>query len=283
MLSLDTVYNTGIIKPPPMVELGRLPNLRRLIIPDKGKILIDGDLNRADVYGVAYESGDEALKEKLREEQRDPSKDLHTQNCLDIYGVVTYEKRRFSKIFCHAADYGATAYAIARQIGVTQKETEFAMGRWFGKHPEIPKWHGKVETTLRATREIRNPFGFRRKFFDRIESCRNEALAWSPQSTVAHIINVALCEISENHRWIEILLQVHDSLTNQADRDRLEEALVVLRAAMSVTIPYPNEPLIIPVGFSVSDKSWGHVESSDYWRAKTEYESWFGRRYGHGV
>ena len=83
----------------------------------------------------------------------------------------------------------------------------------------------------------------------------NEAAAWIPQSTVAIIINHAYKNIFLNLPQVDVLLQVHDSLAGQFPSSRPDLAEAILQEA-SIVVPYPD-PLIIPVGIKLSDKSWG--------------------------
>jgi DNA polymerase I-like protein with 3'-5' exonuclease and polymerase domains len=132
--------------------------------------------------------------------------------------------------------------------------------RWFQAHPGIKHWHVRVERSLRETRSVSNRFGYRRVYFDRVEGLLPEALAWIPQSTVAIVINEVWAYITSHFPWIEILLQVHDSLVGQFLTNRFEEAQrAVAEAGASVVIPYSN-PLTIPLGMKISTKSWGDVE-----------------------
>ena len=44
-----------------------LPNVKKMFIPDEGYTIIDADLEKADAQIVAWESGDEELKQIFRE------------------------------------------------------------------------------------------------------------------------------------------------------------------------------------------------------------------------
>lgn len=240
----------------------RLPNLRDLIIPDTNFTIVDEDLNRADVQVVAWDSGDEALKAKLLEERRDPTKDLHTTNAIDIFeGKCDKKYRDLGKKIVHAADYLVTPKSLAQQTGILVREAEVFIGRWYRQHPDIPKWHRRIERQLAETREVRNAFGFRRFFMGRVDDCLPEAVAWIPQSTVALVINHALCNIAENldQSRVQLLLQVHDSLTLQIYTPELQLWLSRVAEQSKIVVPYPD-PLTIPTSFKQSDKSWGQCK-----------------------
>lgn len=240
-----------------LVEVGKIPNQRRLIIPDPGMTMIDMDLDRADAQFVAWEANDRALKDILK-----AGEDLHLQNAKDIWGSHVKKKgpeRQLAKRFCHAVNYGAYPKKLARALGIDLKLADWIYGRWFFLHPGIRAWHNRTRDNLARTRTVYNPFGFRRYFFDRPENCLNEALAWSPQSAVGIIINTAWANIDDNVKDVEVLMQVHDSLTMQAPSKLVHSLLPDIQRQSLITVPY-DDPLIIPVGFKLSEESWGDAE-----------------------
>lgn len=145
--------------------------------------------------------------------------------------------------------------------GLLVHETEVMQNRWFGAHPGIKRWHRRTEANLASSRSVRNAFGYVRFYFDRIEECLPEALAWVPQSTVAIVINKILVALHENARHLVTLrLQVHDSLVITYPRHLHPGAFESIRPLTRVVVPYPD-PLVIPVSFKASDESWGDCKS----------------------
>jgi len=55
------------------------------------------------------------------------------------------------------------------------------------------------------------------------------------------------------------LIQVHDSLAGQFKTFRKAEEVENLKKLARVEVPY-EEPLIIPVGVKLSEKSWGDAK-----------------------
>ncbi len=240
-----------------MIPTAHLPNLRAMFIPDHGYTICDIDQAGADAQVVAWESEDEALKAKFRS-----GKKVHALNAIDIFGAPAgpdgkrepYYTR--AKMGVHATNYGAGARTVAMSLGITTHEAERFQARWFSIHPGIKDWHHRVHSELEATHSIRNPFGYRRRYFDRTDNVFKEALAWVPQSTVACVTNRAWDAIDASGLPAEVLLQVHDSLVLQIPSRILSETLKALRPLISIAIPY-QDPLTIPWSIKVSAKSWG--------------------------
>ena len=241
-----------------------LPNLRKMFIPDEGYTIIDADLAKADVQVVAWEADDEVLKQMFRE-----GVNLHEENAKVIYNTTKPTKEQYNKAKAgvHATDYDVNASTLKHTLNSTQHEAELFIKAWFSAHPKIKDWQTRVETTLRQTKTVTNAFGYRYYFFDRIidqwgklnKKLFHEALAWSPQSTVAIVTNYGLLNIEENLPQVELLLQVHDSLVMQAPTSLCPGIFSEILTQMDIEVPF-DDPLHIPVFLAVSEKSWGHIE-----------------------
>jgi len=229
------------------------PNVRKWFIPDPGYTMFDADLQQADAQIVAWEANDDELKEIFR----DPSRDLHNENAEVLFGKLTPHSRQMAKTGVHAADYGASARTLARALGITMAMAEAFLRRWFGAHPKIKDWHKRIELELQTTRTVSNKFGFKIRYFGRVDTLLPEALAWIPQSTVAHIINVGL-NLLDAHPDVIPLIQVHDSIVGQF-KHTFYPRRSEIRDALLVTVPY-DDPLIIGVDITCSSKSWGHCK-----------------------
>lgn len=241
----------------------KLPNLRRMFIPDEGMLLFDADLAGADAQVVAWEANDEDLKAKFRSGEK-----IHALNAKDMYGTAAgpdgkkapYYKN--AKMGTHLSNYGGTPRTLSKSCAMLIHEAELFQRRWFELHPGIKDWQNRVMSNLQSTGIIENRFGFRRIFYDRPDSVYTNALAWIPQSTIAIIIHKAMDAIIRNLRRVELLLQVHDSLVGQFPIAYKDLYLPKIAENMLVPVPY-EDPLIISTSLDISLKSWGDLES---WR-----------------
>lgn len=242
-------------------SLFNFPNVRRMIIPDPGMELFDVDLAGADAQIVAWEAEDDDLKAKFRSGQK-----IHALNAKDIYGRdagpdgkrAPYYKK--AKMGTHLSNYGGRPPTLSKALGMTIHEAEAFQRRWFQMHPGIKTWHLEVENSLMTTRSVRNKFGFRRFYPDRIEGLLPQALAWIPQSSIAIVITTGLCNIAESGSSMQLLLQVHDSLVGQYPKAERFINMPILRRCLKVVVPY-NDPLIIDTSIELSTKSWGDLVS----------------------
>lgn len=239
-----------------------LPNVRKLLIPDAGYTLFEGDLAGADAQVVAWEAEDEDLKAAFRS-----GVDVHAKNAEDMLGPEFTrltghsrdQKRQDNKRAVHATNYGGAARTLATTLGWTVHQSELFQRRWFTLHPGIKtKFQGKVQAALNRNRTVVNPYKFRRVFFDRADTCYTEALAWIPQSTVALTTYLGAFQLEARYPKVQILLQVHDSLVFQFPSGSIPPAQEI-STTLQVKTPY-EDPLYIPWGLSSSTKSWGDCE-----------------------
>lgn len=240
----------------------KLPVLRRLIIPEPGMTLLDLDLSAADAQIVAWDSGDELLKKQLRT----PNFDLYTETDSDLWRDPRLPKDRGLRKNCvHSADYGASYKTIADKYIGDRSVAKNWLARWFRLHPSIKAWQRRVQFDLERTREVKNVWGFRRVYTDRLDpTLLHQALAWIGQSTVAITINKILLRIDAAEQrsalpcWI--LLQDHDNLVMQCPTSELETVATEVLRLSRVPIPFPD-PLTIPAALKASSRSWADVKT----------------------
>lgn len=245
-----------------------MPNVRRMFKPDPGFIIGEVDLKSADAQIVAWDADDPILKQMFRESVK-----IHAENAKMLFGGNAgpdgkrepYYTR--AKVGVHATNYVCSARTLAAELGITVHEADEFQRRWFAIHPWIRAWHERIESELQANRQVRNKFGFRRYYFDRIESLLSEAVAWIPQSTVAHVCDRAMIATEHNLPAIQILLQVHDSFVFQCPVPLWPTVKQAMIPHLRVVVPY-DDPLIIPFDLKTSTKSWGHAESESWAEVK---------------
>jgi DNA polymerase I-like protein with 3'-5' exonuclease and polymerase domains/uracil-DNA glycosylase len=241
-------------------EFEGLPNIRKLFLADPGMEMFDIDLDSADLRIVVWESDclemkamfSENLKpyvEVAKEYYHDPSINKH------------HPSYKLFKALCHGTNYLGSASGLAGQIGLVTHEIDRIQKWYYGKFPEIKIWQDDLCAQLRSNRYVRNVFGYRIYFFDRIEgTIYNQAVAAVPQSTVACLINRGYHNLATKSPEIPVLLQVHDSLTGQYPIANRDEAIPKIISHCSIPLEYPSGTLTIPVGIKTSTISWGDCQ-----------------------
>ncbi len=234
-----------------------LPNVRSLFIPDPGMTFFDIDLSSADLRIVVWEADEPEMKAMLKE-----GLDPYTEIAKEFYHDPSITKkdprRQTFKSFAHGTNYLGTAKGLAERLGLSVHESEKTQKWYFGRFKKIKQWQDDLCDQVTKRRMVQNVFGYRCHFFDRIEgTIFNQAAAWIPQSTVGCLINRGYVKIHETLPEVEILLQVHDSLAGQYPTHLGDWMANKIVEAAEIPLPYPGDPLVIPVGVKTSTKSWG--------------------------
>ena len=243
----------------------RLPNIRKIFVPDPGYVLFDKDLSKADLRIVTWESDEGEMKAMLK-----AGKDPYVEIAREFYRDPTIKKTREDgtkdpryrtfKSFAHGTHYLGTPHGLASRLGLTVAQAERTQRWYLDRFPRIRAWQQEFCKALTSRRYVQNIFGYRRYFFGRIDdAAMREAIAWLPQSTVALYINRIWMNIYERHKYIWVLLQVHDSLVGQFPAHMEGQAMKDLESASQIVLPY-DDPLVIPTGTKVSRVSWGDCE-----------------------
>lgn len=234
----------------------KLPNVRKLFIPDPGKTFFDIDLSSADLRIVTWEADEPEMKAMLK-----AGLDPYTEIAKEFYNDPRINKkdprRQTFKSFAHGTNYLGTAKGLAERLGLGVHEAERTQKWYFSRFPKIKQWQDDLKDQVTKRRMVQNVFGYRQYFFDRIEgTIFNQAAAWIPQSTVACLINRGYVAVDRELPEVDILLQVHDSLAGQFDTAHPELGERI-RELCQIELPYPGDPCVIPVGLVKSDVSWG--------------------------
>lgn len=235
-----------------------LPNIRKLFLFDEGRIGFDLDGDSADLRIVTGESGCRQMQayfaagvkpyvEIAKEFYRDPTITKH------------HPSYKRMKALCHGSNYGGEPAGLSERIGLPVKDIERMQTWYFGMCPEIAQWQADIRSQCEHRGWIENPFGYRLYRWDRVSrKIFNEFLAWTPQSTVGILINKIAYRIDKEIPEVELLLQVHDSLTGQYSQhlgDPMRRRILAL--AESVVIPCKSGPITVPAGMKTSTTSWG--------------------------
>ena len=108
---------------------------------------------------------------------------------------------KIGKMVCHASSYRMRERTFQLQtlkqshgtLTLSLQECKVFLGFFATLFPEIIEWQDEIEFNIRAKRELRNLFGYPRRFERTItDSYIREGISWIPQSTVGCITHAAI-------------------------------------------------------------------------------------------
>jgi DNA polymerase-1 len=200
--------------------LGR--EIRAAFVAENGKILLSADYSQIELRIMAHFSRDAVLVEAFRN-----GEDIHARTAQEVFGVgplaQTGEHRRAAKAINFGIIYGLSAFGLAKQLGIEQKEAAQFINAYFTRYRGVKEYldHVLVETRksgiaktlfgrIRPIPEINSPQMQLRNFAERT------ALNSPLQGTAADLIKMAMISIRErlerNKLATRMILQVHDEL-----------------------------------------------------------------------
>ena len=225
--------------------------------------LISADYSQIELRVLAHLAGDEGLLDSFRRDA-----DIHTETAARIYQVppeeVSGEMRRQAKAVNFGVIYGISAFGLARNIKISNKEASVYIEAYFKQFPGVKAW---IDATLAQAREdgyVSTLLGRRRYLPDLKSSnpqARNaaERMAMNTpvQGSAADIIKLAMLAVDreqETHQ-ASMLLQVHDELVLEAPASNAEAVAEWLRQVMEAAYVL-KAPLKVDVGIG---KNWAEI------------------------
>ncbi len=214
-------------------ELGR--EIRAAFVAEKGNILLSADYSQIELRIMAHLSKDPVLVDAFRN-----GEDIHARTAQEVFGVgplaQTAEHRRAAKAINFGIIYGLSAFGLAQQLGIGQKEAAQFISAYFTRYRGVKQYLDNVLVETRKTSMAKTLFG-RIRPIPEINSpqmqlrnfAERTALNSPLQGTAADLIKLAMIAIDDRLRkeklTARMILQVHDELLFEApvkERQALE-------------------------------------------------------------
>ncbi|MFM8910768.1 MAG: DNA polymerase I [Gemmatimonadota bacterium] len=236
-------------------ELGK--DIRRGFVPRPGWTLLAADYSQIELRLLAHLSGDPAFVAAF-----EAGGDIHRQTASVIFGVpidaVTADMRARAKTINFATIYGQGAFALARQLGISNAEAKAFIETYFVRFAGVRAWLDQIVELARRQGYVETLFHRRRyipEILDRNFNTRSlgERLAQnSPiQGSAADLIKVAMIRIHEalprEGFTGKMLLQVHDELVFECPLDEVEALSAMVRREMTSAVALAV-PLVVDIG-----------------------------------
>ena len=221
-------------------ELGR--KIRQAFRADEGKVLVGADYSQIELRVLAHLSGDEALIEAFNNNE-----DIHKTTAARVLGIPIEEVKPIDRSRAKAVNfgviYGMSSFGLSEEINVTRKEAEAYIKEYFNKHPGVKSYMDSQIAFAKENGYSKTILGRKRKI-NEISASNfmvrqlGERLAMNTpiQGSAADIIKLAMNsvyrELKDKHPNSKLILQVHDELIIEADKDELEEIKEMLTRNM---------------------------------------------------
>lgn len=238
-------------------EAGR--RVRKAFVAPEGYKVVAIDYSQIELRIMAHISDSPGLKEAFAR-----GRDIHKATAAEVFGVsleeVTAEQRRRAKAVNFGLIYGMSAFGLARQLSIPQKDAQHYMDIYFERFPGVQdymdrtrkeaKQNGFVETIYGRRLylpEINAQNGMRRKAAERA------AINAPMQGSAADIMKKAMLDVAEWLKGYEgsdeifMTMQVHDELVFEIKADKVDTYVAELCKVMENTVKL-DVPLVAEAG-----------------------------------
>lgn len=241
--------------------------IREGFVADKDKKLIGIDYSQIELRVLAEMTQDENLILAYRE-----NKDLHEITARKIFGVneseaVTREQRTIAKTINFSLIYGKTAFGLAKELKIPQKDASTYIKTYFEQYPKVKVFEQETIEYAEKYGYVKTLFG-RKRGIEGINSrnrnikMQGERMAVNTviQGTAAEIIKKAMIDIYNEIKEktdIKLILQVHDELIFEVDEKKAETYKKQLEEFMKKCVEFKYSKL--DVNGSIAS-NWGETK-----------------------
>jgi len=242
--------NPNLQNIPIRTTLGR--EIRAAFVAESGNVLFSADYSQIELRILAHFSEDSVLVEAFRK-----GEDIHSRTAQEVFGVApfaqTAEHRRAAKVINFGIIYGLSAFGLAQNLQIDQKEAAKFIAAYFERYSGVKKY---LERQVAETRKT----GFTRTLFGRVRpipeinsaqvNLRNfaerTAMNTPLQGTAADLIKLTMIEIdrrlAEEDFRTRMILQVHDELLFEGPESELPRLAPLVKTCMEQV-----HPLLVPL------------------------------------
>ena len=232
---------------PIKMEEGR--EVRSCFVAPPGHLVASFDYSQVELRILAKLSGDKTLLDIYKN-----NIDIHRQTAELIFNTqnISSDERRMAKTINFSVMYGISAFALAEDLKISQKEASFFIEAYFAAYPGVKQYINKVIELARSKQYTLTYYGRKRSVPNILSSnlhqkSHAERVAFNSviQGTASDIIKIAMIDINKSIKNSELrgemIMQVHDELVFYIpDNEILEKQCQQIKTRMSSVEPFQD-------------------------------------------
>lgn len=222
-----------------------LPQVRKYIIPDEGKVFLDRDYSAQELRLLTHFAPGKLLAEL----QVEPTADIH-QIAAKIAGI----SRKEAKTLAFAVLYGAGVGKIAESLHMTVAEATRVKEQYLKALPEIKELTKRVQDAGK-NRSFITTLGGRQYYAQKPavvkgmwKSFEYKLTNYLIQGSAADATKQAMLDYCQNTKHGELVLSVHDELVIQVDEQYVASELDLLETCMDSSFQETLKYKVISTG-----------------------------------
>jgi DNA polymerase-1 len=220
--------------------------VRGSFVPTEDHHFVSFDYDQMEYKLMLDYSGEMGLIRQVLE-----GEDLH-QATANMVGTT----RKYAKTLNFAILYGAGPAKIAVMLGISVKEAQELVAKYFGKLPKVSSLIKRVRATGTSRGHIFNWYG--RKYYISSREFAYKLPNHLIQGGCAEVIKLAMPIVHEKLSNLKsgLVLQIHDDLLHEIHKDELDIIPEIKRIMESIYTP--KNGMNLTVSPEISKKSWAY-------------------------
>lgn len=219
-------------------------NIRKIFVPNnKDNLFLSCDYSQVELRVLASLANVEKLIESFNNDE-----DIHKSTASLIFNKniddVTDLERRQAKAVNFGIIYGQSAYGLAQETGMSNKEASRFIEEYYKHYPEIKEYMNKTISDCERDLYVKTILNRRRyipdinsKNFMLKEFAKRTAMNAPIQGSAADIIKIAMInianEIKEKKLKSKMVLQIHDELIFEVFNEEKDTILELVERNMT--------------------------------------------------
>ena len=238
-------------------------DFRSVFIPSfKDGFILSADYSQIELRILAHISGDRDLTTAFNS-----GKDIHLSTASLLFtkeeSEVTSSERSFAKRINFGIVYGISPYGLSKELKISVPEAESFIESYFLRYPKVKEYIDRTQEFVKKHKFVETIFG-RRRYLGNISSPNKslreyafrQAVNAPIQGTAADIIKIAMVSIYNRFKDLKmtsrLIIQVHDELVFDVERDELEQVGRIVKEEMERTVG-----LSVPLTVNIqSGRNW---------------------------
>lgn len=222
-------------------EMGR--EIRKVFVPENNNcVILSADYSQIELRVLAHIANDENLIDAFINHS-----DIHTKTASEVFRVpideVTSQQRSNAKAVNFGIVYGIGDFSLAKDLKISRKEAKKYIDTYFERYPGVKRYLDDAIEQAKEKLYVTTVMN-RRRFIPEIKASNKmvrsfgERLAMNTpiQGSAADIIKLAMVNVYNELRNrklnSKLILQVHDELILNVEKEELEEVKAIVKKEM---------------------------------------------------